>query len=73
MSPELNFQLSNEDVDILHPFIQIDLRGLVAYTEFVSIAQQLITSVYQGQPDVQVKNTCIYIYIYMYWYRVCIL
>lgn len=53
LSPELNFQLSNEDVDILHPFIQIDLRGMVAYTEFVSIAQQLITSVYQGQPDVQ--------------------
>ena len=56
LSTDLNLQLNNVDIQILQDNIQADAQGFIPYMDFVAMAQQLITTVYHGQPDSQVKN-----------------
>ena len=56
MSAELNLQLNQVDIGLVQNSLPTNEQGYIIYMEFVTIAQQLINSIYSGQPDIQVIN-----------------
>ena len=57
----MNLQLNHIDIQMIQNNLPLNEQGFVAYMEFISVAQQLITSIYNSQPDTEVIAWSVYI------------